>query len=678
MVIRSVDAAADDRRADSPAPIMAEPAAALDQGSVASIAPDRVRQPPSVRSEASIDRRDDLPTAITQQQMAALGKVRDAALALDNPSTRIAADVKEAKAFHAALREALQDGTSSAARDLSEAEISRIRKIETYIADAESAQQTLTDFKTALEIPDADGGYSVRRLLRQSGEWLSDAAGSGQLTAIGLALTAMTLKNGAWYLPQLALSSESVSLDDTGEMTKLVALRSLLGTVAAATLEYIPAAYSQSLWNGSPSAWVGMAQVFDMATSAAMLTVLGAKNNQTPSGVHLGGLAISAAAGVVQSGMLSGVGTSLRAKFMGSEQPPGFKPFPQFPQEMPDAPDALDDSGLAAQDPEALDRKPKGAQARQEAKQLQILRKDYSDAKLAHMRKRMDNSIHCVGDFSATVQQYLQTFPVPETADEAGTSPLPTIAETRSKLQKTMQDMHLTLTELHKNMEEIIRKSPDEDGLGAATTGLEKLLQQLGKSKARLDKDGGMAPEAKVFFAATSLVFAVGSAVGAFLPALHSEKFQQSANKAVILGATSSIAQAFANLGQFLGGANLDDPRCVRWLKMGVDNGKHEKLKAWARAVRFLPFEFVPLQWSRTLSEQAERTAGAMQLAPGAVFPDGANIRVIQEGVRSLMSVLFSVYGLGNKAKASDLIGTGMNVVATAAITVASRRQHKT
>jgi hypothetical protein len=170
-------------------------------------------------------------------------------------------------------------------------------------------------------------------------------------------------------------------------------------------------------------------------------------------------------------------------------------------------------------------------------------------------------------------------------------------------------------------------------------------------------------PRRTAFFAAMAILSTVGSVLGAIGPSVQNAWLSDINHRAAIFGVTSSVLQAFANLGQFLGGAKPGDGRLARFLKIGMENDQNPYrawTKNWLRSVRFLLGEFPLLQLSTTFSEMANKEAGKLPQAPVQGTPSAYTIRNVQEAFRAIFSLAFTALALGEKANWNHYLGLGI------------------
>ena len=168
------------------------------------------------------------------------------------------------------------------------------------------------------------------------------------------------------------------------------------------------------------------------------------------------------------------------------------------------------------------------------------------------------------------------------------------------------------------------------------------------------------------FFAAMATLSVTGAILGAIGPSINDAWLSDINHRAAIFGVTSSVLQAFANLGQFLGGAEPGDGRLMRILKIGMDDENNPYkawTKNWLRSVRFLLGEFPLLELSTTFSEMAHQEAGKIPQAPMYAMPSAYTTRNVQEAFRAAFSLAFTTIVLEEEAHWNNFLGLGISTL---------------
>jgi hypothetical protein len=310
---------------------------------------------------------------------------------------------------------------------------------------------------------------------------------------------------------------------------------------------------------------------------------------------------------------------------------------------------------------------PRGSQARDEARQLKSL-VQRAEIASATMKKGLEdvaqnidtvqNSLaKCIAERLEGLVNTDQTEEYTETPQDI---PLPALETLHIQVNETQVELMNLKRHLAKTM--LTARSASEN-VSAQQKNIESAIGQFRVLQNELEKAGGMSPKAKIFFAASVCGIALGTIAGS-IPATG-----DIATRALYFGVTSSIAQAFANLGQFLGGADPKDPFLIKILKVGVnETNDGTLLQGMGRALRFLMVEFPLLQASFTFSEKATQIEGNAS-------PSAANVRIIQEAARSILSFMFTKIVLGEKYELNQILGPLINTAGATGLSVAELRK---
>jgi hypothetical protein len=478
---------------------------------------------------------------------------------------------------------------------------------------------------------------------------------------------AMLAKNGAWYISPAVFPSTDVSFDNVGQMAALVVKRTALAMAMAATLEYPLATDGQRRFKNAGARLnelQGYTQVIDQFAALGMQSLVNKVTGQAaPPGYQFISYALSAIGAAIQTGALNGPilnGVNAAAGLFGK------------------AAHGADDDKFVPIDITAL--KAKRSQIVQgQARELQSADVDLEQGfgvsgSESGVRKLLDDFSSKLDRMTTEVAEACQSLSKLQAALIHGADSTETVGvRPAAAMPSSMNGQELgrfvhDVGAIRNAVEQYAQvldptNADDRERLAqiktalAGTADVENTIVEMSK-----DADRNRAG----FFAAMATLSAIGTALGAVGPSVHSEWLSNINHRAAIFGVTSSVLQAFANLGQFLGGAKPEDGMLQRILKVGLDkddNKYQDWAKNWFRSVRFLLGEFPLLQLSTTFSEMAAKYAGERPDAPAHGIPSPYTIRNIQEAFRAAFSLAFTTMALGEEAQWNHYLGVGVSAL---------------
>ena len=613
---------------------------------------------------------------------------------------------------HSAIKIALGDTTSAASASLTLSQINNIKELENSMHESFGII-SITDRICSL-FPEEDG-FTVQNGNKTIFSKIAQEITPGKLLANLEMVAAMVLKNVAWYIPKAIFPSGAVSFSDAPAMAALIAKRTALGIALAMTLEYTLstlAGRKQKAVGGSLNNLQGTAQFADMASSIAILELVSKFiTKEHISVADAVSFAIPAVGGAVQSGMLNGIGNAIKNSSRKKENNQerfnldgsriNFQDIPlqdigtaQGATEDTPAPDI--DARPIASDSEAeptipghlaIDMSghelPRGARARAESKDIKPLLNFAKDnlEKMQENVRDVSQKIESIQRLLASCVNDIQTIFDEETATADVNSESSEIdihveasngaeisntdaydEETLANLKTNIQDILSKLELLKSHLNIIFTSDNNQDGIEQKAE-IEKMIEMIKSLQEDLEKSGGMDPKAKIFFGASVTGIVLGI-IASSIPSTGSI-----ATRALYLGLTSSIAQVFANLGQFLGGADPKDPIFMKVAKVGVNKTEDGTLlQGMGRALRFLLIEFPLLQASFVFSEKASQVTSD-------IFPSAANVRIIQEAARSMLSFMFTKIVLDEKYEHNQSAGALINLAGAIGLTIAELKK---
>ncbi|WP_448166442.1 hypothetical protein [Burkholderia ambifaria] len=454
---------------------------------------------------------------------------------------------------------------------------------------------------------------------------------------------AIAAKNAAWYALPGLIPATHVRFDNVGEMTKLVTSRSALALLFAAVTEYPLATDGQRRFKdagGQINQLQGFVQALDQAFALAILFGINkATGQEPPPGYQVAGFALSAAGAAFQTGALNGLIIRMLGPVFDTLSKKSARPSDDRSSFLPTHtsranPAPPEQSGIRNPEPSLntwLDTVPAQDFAEMNADLdnacASIAR--LHDAIFPREHEVLPRDMHLASpaaDYGTHVERFSGNFAAIRSAVRAFRNDLPDDDERLTRIDAALahaQDAERTIAELR----------------DSAT------------------------PRRTAFFAAMAILSTVGSVLGAIGPSVQNAWLSDINHRAAIFGVTSSVLQAFANLGQFLGGAKPGDGRLARFLKIGMENDQNPYrawTKNWLRSVRFLLGEFPLLQLSTTFSEMANKEAGKLPQAPVQGTPSAYTIRNVQEAFRAIFSLAFTALALGEKANWNHYLGLGI------------------
>ncbi len=606
----------------------------------------------------------DEPNSVPAQQTAHLGyeEMRTLSRNVHELAAALTASVDDAVAFHTKLRTELAKHDVNA---LTDAHLRRVDAFQQHIAMAQPVKQTL----------DRMTGDLDTLLASDEGKAAEKAAGrAGKIQrAIGMteAMLAIVAKNAAWYAAPGIIPATGTSFHDVGRMAALVASRSALAMALAATTEYPLATDGQRRYKDAGGQLIrlqGYVQAFDqMAALATMFAVSKATGQAAPPAFQVSGFVLSALGAAMQTGALNDV--MLRIVRPISTLLRGNAPRPVEPAFVPIATDGLRAAMNDAR-PAQPDRvEPAGrdleqgfgpvARGADPASALQRVLDELHAYPLDRMRSDIAKACLSITNLHDAIFPRLDAQPADDATASAHPAPAPPLTYD-AHVERFTHDIDAIRTAALRFRDGL----PANDERRVRIDAAFEEAQDTEARIAAMSKDGS--PKRAAFFAAMGALSVTGAVLGAIGPAVHDEWLSNLGNRAAIFGVTSSVLQAFANLGQFLGGAQPGDGRLARILKIGMDQENSQTLawaKNWARSVRFLLGEFPLLQLSTTFSEMSDKEAGRIPEAPAHGIPSAYTIRNVQEAFRAAFSLAFTTMALDETAQWNHLAGLGVSAL---------------
>lgn len=468
------------------------------------------------------------------------------------------------------------------------------------------------------------------------------------LTEMAAALLA---KNVAWYFPPAIIRTGDVSFNDAGSMAKLVVLRSTLAILAAAVSEYPLATDGQRRYTdagGQLNQLQGFAQALDQVLALVVLLITNKITGQEmPPMYQLAGYGLTAAGGTVQTGALNGLILRVLqpvtdALSSGSAQlvDDTFVPVDAYSL-------AANSADAAAEATQGVGRPLSDVEHGLAGSQLNAWLDAVPATELDAMKSDLQSALESVAKWRTVIFEHAcEAAPGSRTGTPSN--------DYEAHTERLRRDIGTITTAFGA----FVRALPEDDERRVQIA--QALAEAAHAERTIADLAGNATPRRTAFFASMALLSTIGSVLGAIGPSVHNAWLSDIKHRAAIFGVTSSVLQAFANLGQFLGGAKPGDGRLVRFLKIGLEND-HNPYRAWAknwlRSVRFLLGEFPLLQLSTTFSEMANKEAGASPAASTQSTPSAYTIRNVQETMRAVFSLAFTAFALGEKVNWYHYLG---------------------
>ncbi|RQR49542.1 hypothetical protein DIE21_19955 [Burkholderia sp. Bp9140] len=576
---------------------------------------------------------------------------------LQKLNRQLATSLSNALDFHRKVRDALAGSDHPCVTDEN---IRKIDDVERFIVTARPVNALLESLVGDLR-PDpgidstrTDTGAPSRSGAKQRRIALAEMAG------------AIAAKNAAWYLLPGIIPHNHVAFDDVGKMTALVAQRSVIALLVAAMTEYPLATDAQRRFKdagGRINSLQAFAQSLDQVLALLVLFVTGkATGQEAPPAHQVAGFALTAVGAAFQAGALNGLIIRMMRPVFERQRAKSAQPL-----EETFVPIAI---GMLRSNPEQADqgeiRRVERSAADPEQGISSVPASGAPDSSLNawldtvparivdSMRADLQHACVSVAKLHDAIFRH-DDDPLP-----AGSAPAPAAVDHDTQVARFEHDLAAIGTAVRRFRGELSDDDARLQRIDAALAHAGEIERTLGDMRA------GSTPKRTAFFASMALLSTIGSVLGAIGPSVHNAWLSDIRHRAAIFGVTSSVLQAFANLGQFLGGAKPGDGRLVRFLKIGLENDNNPYrawAKNWLRAVRFLLGEFPLLQLSTTFSEMANGEAGQSPQAPAHGTPSAYTIRNVQEAFRAVFSLAFTALALGEQANWNHYLGLGITAL---------------
>ncbi|WP_412025897.1 hypothetical protein [Burkholderia cepacia] len=513
------------------------------------------------------------------------------------------------------------------------------------------------------------GGHQSDPAVESTGVDAGASSGSNatqRRIALAEMFGAIAAKNAAWYALPGIIPASHVSFNDVGRMTALVAQRSALAMLVAAATEYPLATDAQRRFKdagGQINQLQGFAQSLDQALALLILFATNkASGQEAPPAYQVAGFALTAAGAAFQTGALNGlIIRMLRPIF---DTVSGKSPRPDEAQfvlvdtstlranPVPTEQGEIQEVDRSTADPEQGTAHPSRGN-RPDSRPDALL--DAVPAQdLQQMRSDLANACTSVARLHDAI------FPREDETIPADATPAPHPADYEALVERLGHDIVAIQASIRRLRSEL----PDGDERLARIDAALEHARDVERTIA--DMPERSTAKRTAFFASMAVLSTIGSVLGAIGPSIQNAWLSDIKHRAAIFGVTSSVLQAFANLGQFLGGAKPGDGRLARFLKIGLEhenNPYRAWVKNWLRSVRFLLGEFPLLQLSTTFSEMANREAAKSPHAPVQGTPSAYTIRNVQETFRAILSLAFTALALGEKASWNHYLGLGITAL---------------
>ncbi|PRD96974.1 hypothetical protein C6P77_23870 [Burkholderia ambifaria] len=544
---------------------------------------------------------------------------------------------------------------------LTEENAGKIDSLQNFIVNATAVNASLTglidDLRAASSVASTEAGSPAPARSRAVQRVVA-------LTEMAAALLA---KNVAWYVPPAIIRTGDVSFNDVGSMARLVVLRSTLAILAAAVSEYPLATDGQRRYTdagGQLNQLQGFAQALDQVLALVVLLITNKVTGQDmPPMYQLAGYGLTAAGGTVQTGALNGLIFRVLKPVngvlsSGSAQlvDDTFVPVDAYSL-------AAHPAGAAAEATHGVGRASPDLEHGLAGSQLNAWVDAVPATELDAMKGDLESALASVAKWrTAIIEHASDAAP----GSRAATPPIDYEAHT----ERLRCDIGMITTAFGA----FVRALPEDDERRVQIA--QALAEAAHAERTIADLAGNATPRRTAFFASMALLSTIGSVLGAIGPSVHNAWLSDIKHRAAIFGVTSSVLQAFANLGQFLGGAKPGDGRLVRFLKIGLEND-HNPYRAWTknwlRSVRFLLGEFPLLQLSTTFSEMANKEAAASPAASTQSTPSAYTIRNVQETMRAVFSLAFTAFALGEEVNWYHYLGLCITALGAVVPTVIER-----
>ncbi|KER67609.1 hypothetical protein HR51_32785 [Burkholderia cepacia] len=571
---------------------------------------------------------------------------------LQKLNRQLTASLANATDFHRTVRDKL---AGSDHHDLTDENVRKIDEVQRFILTARPVNALLGHLvgnhrpDPAIESMEADAGAASRSNARQRRIAFAEMFG------------AIAAKNAAWYALPGIIPASHVAFDDVRNMTALVAQRSALAMLVAAITEYPLATDAQRRFKdagGQINQLQGFAQSLDQALALLILFATSkATGQEAPPAYQVAGFALTAVGAAIQTGALNGSIIRMMRLPRTSARPPE-APFDRIDISTLRAnPVRADQAEIREAEQSTADpaqRIPAASHRSEPDSSLNAWLDTVPARYVDEMRADLDSAC------TAIAKSHDAIFRRDDGSMPADSVPAPPPADHEAQVERFGHD----LAEIRSACHRLRSAFPEEDArlsrIDAALAHAEELERTLAGMRE------GSTSKRTAFFASMALLSTIGAVLGAIGPSVHHAWLSDIRHRAAIFGVTSSVLQAFANLGQFLGGAKPGDGRLVRFLKVGLENENNPYrawVKNWLRSVRFLLGEFPLLQLSTTFSEMANKEAGRSPQAPARGMPSAYTIRNVQEAFRAILSLAFTALALGEQANWNHYLGLGITAL---------------
>ncbi|WP_185646470.1 hypothetical protein [Burkholderia sp. Bp9143] len=353
--------------------------------------------------------------------------------------------------------------------------------------------------------------------------------------ALAEVVGAIAAKNAAWYALPGLIPATHVRFDNVGEMTKLVTSRSALALLFAAITEYPLATDGQRRFKdagGQINQLQGFAQALDQAFALAILFGINkATGQEPPPGYQVAGFALSAAGAAFQTGALNGLIIRMLRPIFDTLSKKTARScddrssvLPTHTSQVHSAP--AEQSGIRIPEPSLntwLDTVPA---------------QDFVE-----MNADLDNACTSIARLHAAI------FPRENEVLRGDMVPASPAADYGTHAERFSGN----LAAIQHAVREFRNDLPDDDERLARIDAALEHAHDAARTIAELRESA--TPRRTAFFAAMAILSTTGSVLGAIGPSIQYAWLSDINQRAAIFGVTSSVLQAFANLGQFLGGA---------------------------------------------------------------------------------------------------------------------------
>lgn len=536
----------------------------------------------------------------------------------------------------------------------------QILVLEDRIRDTTTIKQQLEDLLKTMAMPPSSAEKAAARNAQTQGNGPNAAK---QFTAICLTVAAMAAKNAAWYLPALAVPPKPGSSVSGIDVLKRTGVALAAASGAEYTLATIALEMNKNA-GGQPNKLAGVAQGADAVFSLGTQLAVNHLNGQPfPPLYQYAGFVGAGLGGIIQTGALN---------HLAGIKDNSFSPIEGLSSDERQNPIAQ--SEVSVREPGDMDAERGDGPLPTGNPEVEKLKKLFSRFPDDQLKQMEQEAAKVVNDVLPTLQKAIFSLTQTEAVSEPQEGPSlqvtrgsPADPHLSQEAVKSIEKEIGEITVALGRCSELLKSSNDPNQVAQ----IEKTLKQLAESV------NGSNARQTMFFAGLAAMGALGAVLGA-VGSVEGESPAWLANKnnrAMILAVASTVFQAFANWGQFMGGAKPNDPLGVKLLKVGLDekgSKTEEFLKNLGRALRFLWAEFLPLQGSQLFSEKGAMLAGKEPTAPANNIPSAYTVRNVQEAFRAILSQAV-LTALGSKAGAPQVIGILVNIFGALATVMAER-----